>query len=450
MMVLLTVRTIILRRSRAIEKPLHLRPRRILRAQRDSSRLIHTIMRGERGRLRSAVRPVEQLDRVHDRDRRSRRAICVMQPMLPVGDHVGAGRARCSRPCGRAAARRSPAAGCCRCRPSRSTDAPPATSLHREAGLGQQLLGLPRRFSGRAAASRRTDRRPSGRRRAPAAPRSSAARYSEMSLRQRRDARGLRRIGRIVAQHVAVVLDRCAAARRSDEDCVEPARRRSRASRRRCWRAPARAPAARGPCDAPASRSSPRPREHDLDAVAGEQPDRRLVDRGREHRIGAAVQQRDAAACARPAPGNTACRAVRQRRRTAAARRRQAAASRRAACSAERRPSSGAQAAAPSQPSASATPEPAADTAAPRRAARAAARSGQRPRVGLLDMRARMIDQMHVVHARRAGGHAGEARQAAVDVLDHLAGRGPVVLQHVLDQVDAPARAESSSSPSST
>ena len=47
---------------------------------------------------------------------------------------------------------------------------------------------------------------------------------------------------------------------------------------------------------------------------------------------------------------------------------------------------------------------------------------------------------MHVVHARRARGHAGEARQAAVDVLDHLGGRRPVVLQHVLDQVDAPAR----------
>ncbi len=44
------------------------------------------------------------------------------------------------------------------------------------------------------------------------------------------------------------------------------------------------------------------------------------------------------------------------------------------------------------------------------------------------------------MHARRAGGHAGEAGQAAVDMLDDLGGRRPVVLQHVLDQVDAPAR----------
>ena len=64
----------------------------------------------------------------------------------------------------------------------------------------------------------------------------------------------------------------------------------------------------------------------------------------------------------------------------------------------------------------------------------------QRPRVGFLDMRAGVIDQMHVVHARRAGRHAGEARQAAVDVRDDLGGRRRVVLQHLLDQVDAPAR----------
>ena len=48
---------------------------------------------------------------------------------------------------------------------------------------------------------------------------------------------------------------------------------------------------------------------------------------------------------------------------------------------------------------------------------------------------------MHVVHAGRAGRHAGEAGEAAVDVLDDLGRSRPVVLQHVLDQVDAPARA---------
>ena len=64
----------------------------------------------------------------------------------------------------------------------------------------------------------------------------------------------------------------------------------------------------------------------------------------------------------------------------------------------------------------------------------------QRPAIGLLDMRAGVIDEVHVVHARRARGHAGEARQAAVDMGDDVLGRRPVVLQHVLDQVDAPAR----------
>ncbi len=64
-----------------------------------------------------------------------------------------------------------------------------------------------------------------------------------------------------------------------------------------------------------------------------------------------------------------------------------------------------------------------------------------RPLVRLLDMAPSMIDEVHVVYARRAGRHAGEAREAAVDVLDHL-GRGrAIVLQHVLDEVDATSRA---------
>ena len=56
-------------------------------------------------------------------------------------------------------------------------------------------------------------------------------------------------------------------------------------------------------------------------------------------------------------------------------------------------------------------------------------------------MRARVIDQMHVVHARGARGHAGEAREAAIDVRRHLRVGRPVVLEHFLDQIDAPARA---------
>ena len=48
---------------------------------------------------------------------------------------------------------------------------------------------------------------------------------------------------------------------------------------------------------------------------------------------------------------------------------------------------------------------------------------------------------MHVVHAGGAGRHAGEAGEAAVDMLDHLRRRRPVLLQHLLDQIDPAARA---------
>src|SRR6185437_15621406 len=52
-----------------------------------------------------------------------------------------------------------------------------------------------------------------------------------------------------------------------------------------------------------------------------------------------------------------------------------------------------------------------------------------------------VIDEVHVMDARRAGRHAREAGEAAVDMLDDLGRRRTVVLQHVLDQVDAPPRA---------
>src|SRR3982075_609168 len=48
---------------------------------------------------------------------------------------------------------------------------------------------------------------------------------------------------------------------------------------------------------------------------------------------------------------------------------------------------------------------------------------------------------MHVVHTRRTGGHAGEAGETAVDVLDHLLRRRPVLFQHLLDEIDPAARA---------
>src|SRR6185503_108599 len=47
---------------------------------------------------------------------------------------------------------------------------------------------------------------------------------------------------------------------------------------------------------------------------------------------------------------------------------------------------------------------------------------------------------MHIVHARWTCRHAREARQAPVDMFHHIAGRRLVLLEHLLDQVDASAR----------
>ena len=66
---------------------------------------------------------------------------------------------------------------------------------------------------------------------------------------------------------------------------------------------------------------------------------------------------------------------------------------------------------------------------------------GQRASVGLLDILPRVIHQMHVMHAGRTGRHAGQAGQAAVDMPDRALVRRAALFQHVLDQVDAPARA---------
>ena len=63
------------------------------------------------------------------------------------------------------------------------------------------------------------------------------------------------------------------------------------------------------------------------------------------------------------------------------------------------------------------------------------------PLVGFLDVFPRVIHQMHVMHARGAGRHAGQTTQAAINMLNGLFIRRAVVLQHILDQIDPPARA---------
>ena len=57
----------------------------------------------------------------------------------------------------------------------------------------------------------------------------------------------------------------------------------------------------------------------------------------------------------------------------------------------------------------------------------------------MLDADPREIDEMHVVHPARAGGHAGEAGEAPVDVVGDRRG-DRALLEHLLDEVDAAAR----------
>jgi hypothetical protein len=51
-----------------------------------------------------------------------------------------------------------------------------------------------------------------------------------------------------------------------------------------------------------------------------------------------------------------------------------------------------------------------------------------------------MIHKMHVMHARRAGRHAGQARQAAINMSDLKLTRRATGFQHVLDQVNPTPR----------
>ena len=63
------------------------------------------------------------------------------------------------------------------------------------------------------------------------------------------------------------------------------------------------------------------------------------------------------------------------------------------------------------------------------------------PAIVVLDVFAADVAQMHVVDIDRAARHAGQARQAAIEVMDRLGVRRAAFFQHRLDQIDAPARA---------
>jgi hypothetical protein len=173
----------------------------------------------------------------------------------------------------------------------------------------------------------------------------------------------------------------------------------------------------------------PRP-DHHLDAVPREEADRRRVDRRIDDPLHAAFEQRHAAAPrALRRDGAGPRRAPGRRHRPRHEPPERAEPARQPRDERPERPASHERA-----------PEPGRARQQP--AEQVSERAvGQRPAEGLLDAAPRMIDEMHVVHARGAGRHAGEAGKAAVDVERGRCRGRLVALQHLLHEIDAAARA---------
>ena len=222
-------------------------------------------------------------------------------------------------------------------------------------------------------------------------------------------------VGRVVAQQVRVVLDHRAAARRVDHDA--PRRRPPvAATRRRCCGARRRARPRGRRGDGGWRRSSPSaPRRS-----PGCRSRRARAPWRRRSRASspAARSPRASAPCARAArPG--------QRARARAAR----APSSRSAAGSSGRTACPARIAAPNRPR----------RVSPSRSAARSSRSRSGRAHLRVDQLAADVDQLAVPHAGRAGGLAVAAGQAAVEVRCVARGRRGA-LQHLLDQIDAPAR----------
>jgi hypothetical protein len=177
-------------------------------------------------------------------------------------------------------------------------------------------------------------------------------------------------------------------------------------------------------------------RHHHLDAEPGEQADGGLVDGGGDHLLGAAGQQGHTGA-ARAQRGMDAWpfhRKGRQGRRQQREHRAQATGER--ARGRDDAAQQRAHRAAGEQAGAQ-------QTRARQHGGQHGAQQAFMPRaaVGLLDVGSRVIDQVHVIHAGRTGGHAGQAGEAAIDVPHHRLGGRAAGFEHVLDQVNAATRA---------
>ena len=245
---------------------------------------------------------------------------------------------------------------------------------------------------------------------------------------QRRDApRALATFG-VVAEQGAVILDHGAAARRVDDHRIQP--RALDLAGPGFDVDPGGVPGGVMPAEMMGERAAAAGvRHHHLAAVAHQHADGRRVDAGRQGLLHAARQQRDAGAAralggvmARPAEGAG-------RRRAGASKGEHGfEAPRHQRCERGREPGQRERAAEPRRVRQHPHKHAAQDALKPR------------PGMGFLDHPARVIDQMHVIDPRGAGGHAGQAGQAAVDMpRHHLPGAG-AGFQHVLDQIDAPAR----------
>ena len=175
---------------------------------------------------------------------------------------------------------------------------------------------------------------------------------------------------------------------------------------------------------------------HDLDAHAGEEADRGLVDRRVQHLLGTAGEQGDAPATGADGgvAGGNFNRAGWRDRGGSEFQQSAQAVGQNALARQDTREGTGQFGALEGQ----------AEQAGARQHGGEHGAQGpivQGAGVGCFDIGSCMIDEVHVVHAGGAGGHAGQAGEAAVDMADHLLAGGAAGLQHVLDEVDAAARA---------
>ena len=241
------------------------------------------------------------------------------------------------------------------------------------------------------------------------------------------DGRGLFPAHRVAGEQPSIILDHGAATRRVDDHRVQPApfqfgvpgidiarRRRARHVRLAHMQGEGAAAAGFG-------------RDNDLDAVAGQQPERRRVDLRRERLLDAALEQGDAHP---PCPlGRVDAGEASPRRQGGG-----------------RQVGQGAQAAGQQGPERPGQPR---QTGHAGKARRVGDGPGDQPAqqpvaegaaVVVLDKGAGDVGEMEIVDVDGAGRHAGVAGQARIDMADRLRIGPAALLQHRPDQVDPPAR----------